>query len=223
MNVNVLDRQFIEAMIHGEPIEQIMEDIEFMDDHLYNIFNQIRIQFPLITTQLGITTRRQREAVLRAMIIAAQNGIMDFHQIALDTINVAGPSGPSQNPGASASRPRSEEQPRRNVRRRLMPHREESSVTDEDFIKNKPFDSESECYICYESLNTSPACMIRECGHVFHCHCINRWRLDMHKDTCPTCRGEIIRIIPTRTVSFGNRVQKKLSQIESDIKYLNRI
>ena len=43
MVLQILDRQFIEAMIHGEPIEQIMEDIEFMDEHLYNIFNQIRI------------------------------------------------------------------------------------------------------------------------------------------------------------------------------------
>ena len=215
MVIQILDRQFIEAMIHGEPpIEPIMEDIQFMSDHLYFIFNQIRIQFPLITTELGITTRRQREAVLRAMIIAAKNGIMDFHQIALDTINVAGPS--------TASHPRSEERPERNVRRRLMPHREESFVTDEDFIQNHNIDLESECYICYEPLNTSPACIIKECGHVFHCHCINRWRLDMHKDTCPTCRGEIIRIVPTRTVSFGKRAQKKMSQIESDIKYLNR-
>jgi len=217
MVLQILDRQFIEAMIHGDPpIDQVMEDIQFMDDHLYNIFNQIRIQFPLITTELGITTRRQREAVLRAMIIAAQNGIMDFHQVALDTINI-----PNE-PPTNVPHPRPEEQPRRNVRRRLMPHREESSVTDEDFIKNKSFDNESECYICYEPL-INDSCMIRECGHVFHCDCINRWRLDMHKDTCPTCRGEIIRIIRTRTVSFGKKVQKKMSEIESDIKYLKQV
>jgi hypothetical protein len=65
-----------------------------------------------------------------------------------------------------------------------------SLVTDELAIANDdiPDCTEEECAICYCS---NFVCKVRlKCNHVFHAHCIERWK--RMKESCPTCRAALV-------------------------------
>ncbi len=52
--------------------------------------------------------------------------------------------------------------------------------------------NQTECAICFEPLITD-ICMIRPCGHSFHCKCINEAR--QHKNECPLCREPVTEVL----------------------------
>ena len=51
-------------------------------------------------------------------------------------------------------------------------------------------DAESECYICLASFEAGDQVRILPCKHEFHCSCVDKWLLDVHR-TCPCCRLDI--------------------------------
>jgi len=102
----------------------------------------------------------------------------------------------------------------------------------ETIINNFHLNGNDECQICHEPLNEEPVCMIYECGHVFHCRCINNWRssLASNRNNCPYCRQPISQVIndvqlPSSSggASFGKTSRSKLATVESEIKYLKSI
>ena len=85
------------------------------------------------------------------------------------------------------------------------------------------------CTICYNELNNGQdTCMIPQCGHIFHCECVNEWfdtRLPNQRPstlpTCPMCRTKThkddlihVDLPPTPSSSFGKK------RINSELKYL---
>ena len=102
----------------------------------------------------------------------------------------------------------------------------------ETIINNFHLEGNDECKICYTPLNEEPVCMVYECGHVFHCRCINNWRssLASNRNTCPVCRQPISQIIDNVQLpgssggsGFGKRSKQRLHQVDMDIRYLKSI
>ena len=58
----------------------------------------------------------------------------------------------------------------------------------------------SSCAVCQDVISSS-ACLIRQCGHVFHRACIESWlSVSVH---CPVCRHDIRQASPANQTSSG--------------------
>ena len=102
-----------------------------------------------------------------------------------------------------------------------------------DYIKRFYTTENNECTICYNELgNGQNICMIPQCGHIFHCECINQWVTPRPDDrvstrpTCPLCRtkthkDDIINVnlpsTPYPVSSFGKRRNSELNYLKKFI------
>jgi len=102
-----------------------------------------------------------------------------------------------------------------------------------NYIKRFYTTENNECTICYNELdNGQDICMIPQCGHIFHCECINQWvtpRPDERSSTRPTCplcrtkthKDDIINVIlpptPYPISSFGKRRNSELNYLKKFI------
>jgi hypothetical protein len=99
-------------------------------------------------------------------------------------------------------------------------------------------DGELACGICFGTYDLEdPACMVRNCGHVFHCRCIDSWinSGNANRNKCPTCKRDIVSI---ETVSPEDLRVEELtnykeaanfsfgrgrSSVQADIRYLRML
>jgi hypothetical protein len=73
--------------------------------------------------------------------------------------------------------------------RYLVPTEEDKKLlTDSQFINLKSIDKTFECGICFEEKTTGKEL---NCEHMFCEQCIKSW-LTVHKNTCPSCRKEVV-------------------------------
>jgi hypothetical protein len=100
----------------------------------------------------------------------------------------------------------------------------------EETINQFNLNGEEECHICYSRLKDEPVCMNFPCGHIYHCRCIDSWRNNSNRNTCPDCRALVEHVIrdvqlPSSSgTSFGkNKIKSKLSQVTHDISILKSI
>lgn len=96
--------------------------------------------------------------------------------------------------------PSIEQQP---IRRRSASAYKKKYFSDEE--------GEVSCGICFGTYTSdNPACMVSQCGHVFHCTCIDSWTRsnNANKNKCPTCKRAI------ESIQTVNVEDLKLSELE---------
>ena len=63
-------------------------------------------------------------------------------------------------------------------------------INSDDNTVECPQDLQNECAICLEYFNTGDTVKIMDCGHYYHCQCIDEW---LEKEgSCAKCSGENI-------------------------------
>ena len=81
--------------------------------------------------------------------------------------------------------------------------------------------------------------MVNNCGHVFHCRCIDSWRNsgNANRNKCPTCKRDIVSIetvspedlklmelnLYKEAVNFDFVRRRKMGSLSSDITYLSSL
>lgn len=107
----------------------------------------------------------------------------------------------------------------------------DTRLLDSDDISDYILPDQHSCSICltdFDESSDKQRCEIRNCGHVFHCECIDSWtsgQLSRRLNpSCPVCRGDIYLILrksPNVRMSFGESI--RLIDLHKMEKYLSKL
>jgi hypothetical protein len=240
--------EVINLFIHGIVTNNQREISRAIDGASFNIepileeaFEIVQEWFNQIVRGHGVIDEDSRRIIAESMLHEARNGVRDRF-VLFDRSRSALDQAHGSPPGRTMLVPqmRAPPAPGRNVRRRL--YEPEPLVVPETFsgsiIQRRNLSLRDDCPVCHlklsqnqdeEATNNEEICMLYECGHVFHCECINgviRFNEQRRtRTTCPVCRTRIQSVVPVqlpRGSSFGS-VNTSLSAVSRDIRYLNRL
>lgn len=222
MNTQNLLETTIINFLNGDPADDNLEDLEFLDERYAEITNFVINNNTLLNILYEMTRdRRARLYMLLRLIHALHRNeltlvpetlsqiIQDFFTTQLQSFNSgAGPSsGVPQMPMNEA--------PTENGNKRKRKLFSEKEQINHDFVGTqlvslKNITPGEICSICHENLHgNGEVCRLYECGHVFHYECIIKTR----QRTCPLCRTWVDRII--RNVNVLSNFGKKSSSVKS--------
>jgi hypothetical protein len=231
MTTQNLLQTIIINFINGDPVDDNLEDLEFLDERYAEIVNFVIGNDTLINILYNMTLdRRARLYMLTRLIHALYRNelvltpdtslVQEFFTAQLQSFNSgAGPSsGVPQMPMNEAP---TENNTKRKRNKELFSEEEEIS---QDFVGTqlvslKNISPGEICSICHENLHgNGEVCRLYDCGHIFHYECIIKTR----QRTCPLCRTWVDRIIRNVNLNLQN-FGKKNNKLSSDIKYLKSI